>query len=133
MYLAHSGYGRNNDCSAHYLSRGECLVNAPTDYDFRQGGADNWGRASRRTASTLWTAVEAAKERIVGFYSTGPKIKPIDIQINHLFRDWGQGAAKDPVFVIIDVDVKQVSWHSPGHICMAQLCAAMLFGETHTQ
>eukprot|EP01047_Picozoa_sp_COSAG01_P064641 COSAG01_NODE_8590_length_2726_cov_1755.185383_1_plen_280_part_00 len=49
----------------------------------------------------------AAKEKIVGWYSTGPKIKPIDIQINHLFRDWGQGAAKDPIFCIIDVNVKE--------------------------
>ena len=49
----------------------------------------------------------AAKEKIVGWYSTGPKIKPIDIQINHLFRDWGQGAAADPVFCIIDVNVKE--------------------------
>jgi 26S proteasome regulatory subunit N8 len=48
----------------------------------------------------------AAKEKIVGWYSTGPQIRPIDIQINHLFRDWGQGAAADPVFCIIDVNVK---------------------------
>ena len=62
----------------------------------------------------------AAKEKIVGWYSTGPKIKPIDIQINHLFRDWGQGAAKDPVFVIIDVDVKQDQLPSEAYVAVEE-------------
>ena len=63
----------------------------------------------------------AAKEKIVGWYSTGPKIKPIDIQINHLFRDWGQGAAKDPVFVIIDVDVKQDQLPSEAYVAVEEV------------
>lgn len=40
-----------------------------------------------------------AKEDIVGFYSTGPKIKENDLKIDTLFRNF----VKDPVFVIIDV------------------------------
>lgn len=40
-----------------------------------------------------------AKERIVGFYSTGPKIKENDLQIDELFRRF----CSSPVFVIIDV------------------------------
>jgi len=39
------------------------------------------------------------REEIVGFYSTGPKIKENDLKINSLFRQYVQ----DPVFVIIDV------------------------------
>lgn len=42
----------------------------------------------------------SAKERIVGFYSTGPKIRPADIEIDRLFRS---KYAAHPVFVIVDV------------------------------
>jgi len=41
----------------------------------------------------------AAKERIVGFYSTGPKIRPCDLALDALFRKY----TSDPIFVIIDV------------------------------
>lgn len=40
-----------------------------------------------------------AKERIVGFYSTGPKIKPADLAIDRMFR----GYHPHPTLVIIDV------------------------------
>lgn len=40
-----------------------------------------------------------AKEKIVGFYSTGPKIKPNDIDIDTLFRRY----VTSPILVIIDV------------------------------
>lgn len=41
----------------------------------------------------------AAKEKIVGFYSTGPKIKPTDLAIDALFREYHP----HPALVIIDV------------------------------
>mmetsp|Transcript_27131 Transcript_27131/g.35567 ORF Transcript_27131/g.35567 Transcript_27131/m.35567 type:complete len:340 (+) Transcript_27131:94-1113(+) len=41
----------------------------------------------------------AAKEKIVGFYSTGPKIKENDLEIDELFRRF----CPNPVYVIIDV------------------------------
>jgi len=40
-----------------------------------------------------------ARERIVGFYSSGPKIRPADLAIEALFRDYHP----NPVLVIIDV------------------------------
>jgi 26S proteasome regulatory subunit N8 len=40
-----------------------------------------------------------AKENIIGFYSTGPKIRPNDLEINELFKKY----TPNPVFVIIDV------------------------------
>ena len=40
-----------------------------------------------------------ARERIVGFYSTGPKVRSNDLKINELFRKY----VAHPVFVIIDV------------------------------
>jgi 26S proteasome regulatory subunit N8 len=47
----------------------------------------------------------SANERIVGFYSTGPKLKDCDIQIDHMFRKY----SPDPVLVIIDVRPDQDS------------------------
>jgi len=42
------------------------------------------------------------KEVIVGWYSSGPKIRPHDIEINEVFRKYCQ----NPVFCIIDVQEK---------------------------
>ena len=44
------------------------------------------------------------KEVIVGWYSSGPKIRPHDIEINEVFRKYTQ----HPVFCIIDVQEKGV-------------------------
>uniref|UniRef100_A0A7S1ZWB8 MPN domain-containing protein n=1 Tax=Trieres chinensis TaxID=1514140 RepID=A0A7S1ZWB8_TRICV len=45
-----------------------------------------------------------AKERVVGFYSTGPQIRPNDLRIHSLLKRFvPPGAATPPVFVIIDV------------------------------
>mmetsp|Transcript_25519 Transcript_25519/g.61365 ORF Transcript_25519/g.61365 Transcript_25519/m.61365 type:complete len:367 (-) Transcript_25519:268-1368(-) len=45
-----------------------------------------------------------AKERVVGFYSTGPQIRPNDLRIYELVRRFvSPNAITPPVFVIIDV------------------------------
>jgi 26S proteasome regulatory subunit N8 len=44
------------------------------------------------------------KEVIVGWYSSGPKIRPHDIEINEVFRKY----CPNPVFVIIDVQEKVI-------------------------
>ena len=43
------------------------------------------------------------KEKIIGWYSSGPKIRPHDIEINEVFRKY----CDNPVFVIIDVQEKK--------------------------
>merc|ERR1711935_148430 len=45
----------------------------------------------------------AAKEKIVGWYSTGPKIKPVDIEIHDLIRNY----TPNPVYVVIDVKARE--------------------------
>ena len=42
------------------------------------------------------------KEVIVGWYSSGPKIRPHDIEINEIFRKY----TPNPLFVIINVHEK---------------------------
>lgn len=45
-----------------------------------------------------------AKERVVGFYSTGPSIRPNDLRIHSLVKRFvPAGSPTPPVFVIIDV------------------------------
>mmetsp|Transcript_1854 Transcript_1854/g.4397 ORF Transcript_1854/g.4397 Transcript_1854/m.4397 type:complete len:319 (+) Transcript_1854:219-1175(+) len=50
------------------------------------------------TMYTMFQKVNS-KEKIVGFYSTGPKIKPCDLAVDALFRRYH----KSPALVIIDV------------------------------
>ena len=46
--------------------------------------------------------VQTAKETVVGWYSTGPKIRPVDIQINELISKY----TPNPVFLVVDVNPK---------------------------
>ena len=50
-----------------------------------------------------------SKEKIVGWYSSGPKIRPHDIEINEVFRKY----CDKPIFVIIDVQEKKESLGIP--------------------
>lgn len=43
--------------------------------------------------------MKIAKEKVIGWYSSGPRIRPADLEINELFRKY----TPNPVFVIIDV------------------------------
>jgi len=43
-----------------------------------------------------------AREKVLGWYSTGPKIRPADIEINEMFRSY----TSDPILVIVDVNPK---------------------------
>lgn len=44
----------------------------------------------------------SAKEKIIGWYSTGPKVKPSDLDITELMRRY----TADPILVVIDVNAK---------------------------
>jgi 26S proteasome regulatory subunit N8 len=44
------------------------------------------------------------KERVVGWYSTGPKIKPSDLSIHELFRRY----CPEPLLVVMDVQPKDI-------------------------
>ena len=44
-------------------------------------------------------SIFSAREKIVGWYSTGPKIRTADLEINEVFKKY----TKNPVLVIIDV------------------------------
>jgi len=44
-----------------------------------------------------------ARENIVGWYSTGPRIRPDDLSINEIIRNY----TPNPIYVIIDVQPKQ--------------------------
>jgi len=51
-----------------------------------------------------------SKERVVGFYSTGPQIRPNDLRIHALLnRFLPAGTSTPPVFVIIDVRPNRMS------------------------
>lgn len=44
-----------------------------------------------------------AGEKVLGWYSTGPKIRPADLEINELFRSY----TSDPILVIVDVNPRE--------------------------
>eukprot|EP00668_Euglena_longa_P021282 GGOE01026494.1.p1 GENE.GGOE01026494.1~~GGOE01026494.1.p1 ORF type:complete len:343 (+),score=67.24 GGOE01026494.1:53-1030(+) len=53
-----------------------------------------------------------ARERVVGWYSTGPKIKPNDLQIHQIFRRY----CTHPVYCIIEVEPKDLGIPTSSYI-----------------
>jgi len=54
----------------------------------------------------MWTMFKKvnANERVIGWYSSGPKIRESDLSINEVFRKY----TPNPIFVIVDVQPQQV-------------------------
>lgn len=60
--------------------------------------------ATHTTTSSRYMAMNpAAREKIVGWYSTGPKLRESDLDINELMR----GFCESPVLVICEVQVRR--------------------------
>merc|ERR1711935_394896 len=58
----------------------------------------------------------AAKEKIVGWYSTGPKIKPVDIEIHDLIRNY----TPNPVYVVIDVKAREMGTTTEAYVALEE-------------
>ena len=57
------------------------------------------------------------REKIVGWYSTGPKIRPMDSRINELFRQY----CPNPIFLIIDVQLKEVGLPTKAYVSVEEV------------
>jgi len=58
-----------------------------------------------------------AREKIVGWYHSGPKIRESDLLINEVFRQY----VKDPVLVIIDVKPKDVGLPTEAYYAIEEI------------
>eukprot|EP00002_Diphylleia_rotans_P001208 TRINITY_DN1066_c0_g1_i3.p1 TRINITY_DN1066_c0_g1~~TRINITY_DN1066_c0_g1_i3.p1 ORF type:complete len:292 (-),score=80.25 TRINITY_DN1066_c0_g1_i3:223-1098(-) len=56
----------------------------------------------------------SAKETFVGWYSTGPKIRPTDIEINEVFRKY----VPNPLLVIIDVQPRELGLPTEAYVAV---------------
>ncbi len=52
----------------------------------------------------LCRLISSAKEKVVGWYHSGPKLRSSDLEINELFKKF----ATSPVLVVVDVHPKDV-------------------------
>jgi len=53
-----------------------------------------------------------ASERVIGWYSSGPKIRPADLEIHELFKRY----CSNPVFVIIDPKPSEIGFPTKGYV-----------------
>lgn len=58
-----------------------------------------------------------ARERVVGWYSTGPKIKQNDLEINEVLRRY----TPDPVLVVIDVHMHEVGIPTKAYVSVEEV------------
>jgi len=66
------------------------------------------------------------KERIVGWYSTGPKIKPSDLSIHELYRRY----CPEPVLVVMDVQPKDLELPMEAYYSVQEQTADEVFKRT---
>merc|ERR1712054_42677 len=67
------------------------------------------------TMYTMFRKV-AAKEKIIGWYSTGPRIKPADLQIHEIFRKH----CAHPVYVVIDVKPREMGIPTEAYVALQE-------------
>merc|ERR1719247_1916300 len=67
-----------------------------------------------------------AKERIVGWYSTGPKIKPSDLSIHELYRRY----CPEPVLVVMDVQPKELELPMEAYYSIEEATSDEVFKRT---
>merc|ERR1719198_782459 len=67
-----------------------------------------------------------AKERVVGWYSTGPKIKPSDLSIHELYRRY----CPEPVLVVMDVQPKDVELPMESYYSIQEQTSDEVFKRT---
>eukprot|EP00932_Pfiesteria_piscicida_P016783 SRR837773.3691.p2 GENE.SRR837773.3691~~SRR837773.3691.p2 ORF type:complete len:266 (+),score=174.90 SRR837773.3691:47-799(+) len=66
------------------------------------------------------------KERVVGWYSTGPKIKPSDLSIHELYRRY----CPEPVLVVMDVQPKEVELPMEAYYSIQEQTSDQVFKRT---
>merc|ERR1712194_410644 len=66
------------------------------------------------------------KERVVGWYSTGPKIKPSDLSIHELYRRY----CPEPVLVVMDVQPKDLELPTEAYYSIQEQTADEVFKRT---
>merc|ERR1712113_1313981 len=67
-----------------------------------------------------------AKERVVGWYSTGPKIKPSDLNIHELYRRY----CPEPVLVVMDVQPKALELPMEAYYSIQEQTSDEVFKRT---
>jgi len=67
----------------------------------------------------LWAMFKKvnANERPIGWYSTGPKIRESDLEINEVFRKY----TPNPIFVIVDVQPEQVGIPTKAYVSVKEV------------
>ncbi|CEM15767.1 unnamed protein product [Vitrella brassicaformis CCMP3155] len=64
-----------------------------------------------------------AKERVVGWYSTGPKIRPADLEIHEIYRRY----ISQPVYVIVDPKYKEEQLPTDAYMSFEEASADKVF------
>jgi len=87
----------------------------PFDEDDRIDGIWYLDHDFLEQMSTMFKKV-SAKEKVVGWYSTGPRIKPADLEIHELFRKF----CPNPVYVVIDVKPRELGIPTEAYVALQE-------------
>lgn len=71
----------------------------------------------KRYIYTLLILSTIAKEKLIGWYHSGPKLRPSDLEINELFKRY----TPNPVLVIVDVKPKDVEIPTDAYFAIEEI------------
>lgn len=74
------------------------------------------GKTHFHFKAVLNLIIYVAHENVIGWYSTGPKIRPADLEINELFRRY----TPNPVLVIIEVQPKDLGIPTKAYVAVEE-------------
>jgi proteasome lid subunit RPN8/RPN11 len=69
-----------------------------------------------------------AREKLIGWYHTGPKLRASDLEINELFKRY----TPNPLLVIIDVQPKEVGVPTDAYFAVEEIKDVSSDGCLHT-
>ena len=78
--------------------------------------------------SQQFTVSKLAKEKMIGWYHSGPKLRSSDLEINELFKRY----THNPLLVIVDVKPNDIGIPTDAYFAIEEIkdvCELSLFGE----
>ncbi|KAG5459876.1 MAG: maintenance of mitochondrial structure and function-domain-containing protein [Olpidium bornovanus] len=79
--------------------------------------SDMFFKVNGAFVSTAQTRLSEPREKVIGWYHSGPKLRKSDLKINELFRRY----CANPVLVVIDVKIKDIGIPTDAYMAVEEI------------
>ncbi len=86
------------------------------DHNYHEAMYDMFKKVNG-TFDFVASKVAIAKEKMIGWYSSGPKLRAADLEINELFKRY----TPNPVLVVVDVKPKELGIPTEAYLAVEEI------------